>query len=308
MFGFLLVAVSVVAADSPAKPAKRAEADKVTGVRQGMEYTQVRRMLLDAGWVALHADDLRPWPAYSDYPEVACGSGWQATCSAFYFRGDYYFGVGLNPLESRRHLPVEWTWRSRDSAGLARDRKIVKALISSKRQGDVQIEERSPLIKAACGTNKVWLSWNNAVQNATLVTCDSGGTAHDNWGWLIETGLEDDETRVRRFSLGKVSSVVGLKRIGAQVPDSFTSHPWCSGVKPKTPLNAVFATLVKTPSHSGDAPYCFMPHFFTGKTGTPLQRIPATDEVSPDVPWAEAGPIAREVELLRDWRLEFVPE
>ncbi|MBH1628499.1 hypothetical protein I5U62_16365 [Stenotrophomonas maltophilia] len=308
MFGFFLVAASVMGAESPVPPAKRAVADKVTGVREGMEYTQVRRMLLDAGWVPLHADDLRPWPAYSDYPEVACGSGWQATCSAFYFRGDYYFGVGLNPMESRRHLPVEWTWRSRDPAGLASDRQVVKAVISSKRQGNLQIEKRSPLIKAACGTNKVWLSWNNAAPNATLVTCDYGGTAHDNWGWLIETELEDDETRVRRFSLGKVSSVAEFKQIGAQVPDTFTSHPWCSGDKPKIPLNAVFATLVKTPSQSGDAPYCFMPHFFAGNKGAPLRKIPAADEVSPDVPWTEADPIAREVEFLRDWRREFAPE
>ncbi|WP_313142759.1 hypothetical protein [Stenotrophomonas sp.] len=305
MFGLLLVTVSVVAAASPATPAKRAAADKVTGVREGMEYTQVRRVLLDAGWVALDAEYLRPWPAYPDHPEVNCGTGWQATCSAFFFRGDYYFGVGLNPLESRRHLPVEWTWRSLDPAGLASDRRVVKAVISATRQGNVQIEERSSVIKAACGTNKVWLSWNNAAPNATLVTCDYGGTAHDNWGWLIETGLDDDETRVRRFSLGKVSSVAEFKRIGAQVPDAFSSHPWCSGVKPKTPLNAVFATLVKTPSQSGHAPYCFTPHFFTGSTGTPLLKFPVADEVSPDVPWAQARLLAREVEFLRDWRREF---
>lgn len=265
-------------------------------------------MLLDAGWVPLDADDLRPWPAYPDYPEVACGSGWQATCSAFYFRGDYYFGVGLNPRESRRPLPVEWTWRSRDPARLASDRQVVRAIISSASQGNVRIEERSAMIKAACGTKKVWLSWSNAAPNATLVTCDDGGTAHDNWGWLVETGMEGDETRVRRVSLGKVSSVADFKRIGAQVPDTFTSHPWCSGTKPKAPLNAVFTTLVKAPSETGDAPYCFMPHFFTGNTGTPLRRMPATDEVSPDVPWAEAGLLAREVEILRDWRLEFEAE
>ncbi len=305
MYGLLFAAASVVAT---ALPEPYEAADRVTGVREGMEYTQVRRMLLDAGWVPLDADDLRPWPAYPDYPEVACGSGWQATCSASYFRGDYYFEVGLNPRESRRHLPVEWTWRSRDPAGLASDRRVLKAVISSTRQGNVQIEERSPEIKAACGTKKVWLAWNNAAPNASLVTCDHGGTAHDNWGWLVETGMEDDETQVRRFSLGKVSSVAEFKRMGAQVPDTFTSHPWCSGAKPKTPLNAVFATLVKAPSQNDDAPYCFMPHFFAGNTGTPLRRMPAADEVSPDVPWEEARLIAREVEMLRDWRLEYEVE
>ncbi|MCX2918585.1 hypothetical protein ORK51_00120 [Stenotrophomonas rhizophila] len=308
MYGLLLVAASVMATAAPAPAAAREAANRVTGVRKGMEYAQVRRMLLDAGWVPLDAEYLRPSPAYPDYPEVNCGTGWQATCSAFFFRGDYYFGVGLNPQDSRRHLPVEWTWRSHDPAGLARDRQVVKAVISTTRQGNVQVEERSPVIKAACGTNKVWLSWNNAVPNATLVTCDYGGTAHDNWGWLIETGLDDDETQVRRFSLGKVTSVAEFSRIGAQVPDAFTSHPWCSGVKPKTPLNAVFATLVKTPSESGDAPYCFMPHFFAGNTGTPLRRMPAADEVSPDVPWEEARLIAREVEMLRDWRREYESE
>lgn len=106
MYGLLFAAASVVAMASPAPPAA---ADKVTGVREGMEYTQVRRMLLDAGWVPLDAEYLRPWPAYPDYPEVNCGSGWQATCSAYYFRGDYYFGVGLNPWSHDAICP--WSGR-----------------------------------------------------------------------------------------------------------------------------------------------------------------------------------------------------
>lgn len=308
MYGLLLVAASVVAASSLAPPVKRTAADKVTGVRDGMAYAKTRGMLLGAGWIPLDAEVLRSRPVFPDYPEVACGFGWQATCSSTYLRGDDYFGVGRDPLASSGHLPVEWTSRSRDPAGVASDYPAVKAVIRATRQASVQIGDRSPGIKAACATDNVWLSWNNAAPHATLVTCDDGGTAHDNWGWLVETELEDDQTRVRRFPLGKVSSVAEFKRLGAQVPDTFTSHPWCSGTKPKTPLNAVFVTLMKEPSQNGDAPYCYLPHFFAGGTGTPLRRIPAADEVAPDVPWAEAVLLAREVELLRDWKREFESE
>lgn len=186
---------------------------------------------------------------------------------------------------------------------LARDR-AVKTVIGANSQGSVEIHARSRQIQKACGTEKVWLSWNNAVPGSTLVTCDCGCTSHDNSGWLIEPGLKDGNPRVRRVSLGKVSSVVEFKRAGDKVQDIISSHPWCSADKVKVPLNAVFTTLMKQPSQSGDAPYCFTPHFFVGDGSAPLRKVPTTDDLSPDVPAAESAMVAREVERLRAGRPE----
>ncbi|WP_155760134.1 hypothetical protein [Stenotrophomonas maltophilia] len=152
------------------------------------------------------------------------------------------------------------------------------------------------------------MSWNNAVPNATLVTCDCICTSHDNSGWLVETGLKDDVPRVRRVTLGKVSGVAEFNRYGERVPDTFASHPWCSGTKPKMPINAVFATLMKQPTKAGDAPYCFTPHFFVGTQSAPLRMTPMSGGGFSDAPAAESMLIAREVEILREWRLELEPE
>ncbi|MDH1196030.1 hypothetical protein [Stenotrophomonas sp. GD03958] len=175
-------------------------------------------------------------------------------------------------------------------------------------QGSLRVEERSPVIKQLCKTEKVWLSWNNAVPNATLVTCDCSCTSHDNSGWLVEAQPEVDTYRVHRVSLGKVFSPTGFRRAGARIQDIVSSHPWCSGAKPSMPTNAVFATLVKQPTESGDELYCFTPHFFVGDRNVPLKTIPMSGEQFSDAPAAESALIAREVEFLRDWRLEFAPE
>lgn len=137
------------------------------------------------------------------------------------------------------------------------------------RHGSLRVEERSPVIKQLCKTETVWLSWNNAVPNATLVTCDCSCTSHDNSGWLVEAQPEVDTYRVHRVSLGKVFSPTEFRRAGARIQDIVSSHPWCSGAKPSMPTNAVFATLVKQPTESGDEPYCFTPHFFVGDPKAP---------------------------------------
>ncbi|WP_353076101.1 hypothetical protein [Stenotrophomonas sepilia] len=176
------------------------------------------------------------------------------------------------------------------------------------RQGSLRVEERSPVIKQLCKTETVWLSWNNAVPNATLVTCDCSCTSHDNSGWLVEAQPEVDTYRVHRVSLGKVFSPTEFRRAGARIQDIVSSHPWCSGAKPSMPTNAVFATLVKQPTESGDEPYCFTPHFFVGDRNVPLKRIPMSGEQLSDASAAGSALIAREVKFLRDWRLEFAPE
>ncbi|MEC4338426.1 hypothetical protein VPH13_06820 [Stenotrophomonas pavanii] len=175
-------------------------------------------------------------------------------------------------------------------------------------QGSLRVEERSPVIKQLCKTEKVWLSWNKAVPNATLVTCDCSCTSHDNSGWLVEAQPEVDTYRVHRVSLGKVFSPTELRRAGARIQDIVSSHPWCSAARPSVPTNAVFATLVKQPTESGDEPYCFTPHFFVGDPKPPLRRTPVSGELFSDSPAAESAVIAREVKMLRDWRREFAPE
>lgn len=175
-------------------------------------------------------------------------------------------------------------------------------------QGSLRVEERSPVIEQLCETETVWLSWNNAVPEATLVTCDCRCTSHDNSGWLVEWQPEDDTYRVHRVSLGKVFSPTEFRRAGARMQDIVSSHPWCSSAKPSMPTNAVFVTLVKQPAGAGDEPYCFTPHFFVGDPNAPLRRTPVSGELFSDLPEAESAVIAREVQMLRDWRREFGPE
>ena len=175
-------------------------------------------------------------------------------------------------------------------------------------QGSLRVEERSPVIKQLCKTETVWLSWNNAVPNATLVTCDCSCTSHDNSGWLVEAQPEVDTYRVHRVSLGKVFSPTEFRRAGARIQDIVSSHPWCSGAKPSMPTNAVFATLVKQPTESGDEPYCFTPHFFVGDPTARLRRTPVSGDLFSDAPAEELVLIAREVEILRDWRRESASE
>lgn len=175
-------------------------------------------------------------------------------------------------------------------------------------QGSLRVEERSSVIKQLCRTEKVWLSWNNAVPNATLVTCDCSCTTHDNSGWLVEAQPEDDTYRVHRVSLGKVSSPTEFRRASVRIQDIVSSHPWCSVAKPSMPTNAVFATLVKQPTGSGDEPYCSTPHFFVGNRHVPLRRTPMSGELFSDAPAAESALIARKVEMLRDWRRKFALE
>lgn len=175
-------------------------------------------------------------------------------------------------------------------------------------QGSLRVEERSPVIKQLCKTEAVWLSWNSAVPNATLVTCDCSCTSHDNSGWLVEAQPDFDSYRVHRVSLGKVFSPTEFRRAGARIEDIVSSHPWCSVAKPSMPTNAVFATLVKQPTESGDDPYCFTPHFFVGDPKAPLRRTPVSGELFSDESAASSVRIAREVEILRDWRREFTPE
>ncbi|HDS1634153.1 TPA: hypothetical protein ACXM51_003695 [Stenotrophomonas maltophilia] len=173
--------------------------------------------------------------------------------------------------------------------------------------GSLRVEERSPVIKQLCKTEKVWLSWNNAVPNATLVTCDCGCTSHDNSGWLVEA-QEVGTYRVHRVSLGKVFSPTEFCRAGARIQDIVSSHPWCSVAISSMPMNAIFATLVKQPTESGDEPYCFMPHFFVGDPKAPLRRTPVSGELFSDAPAAESAVIVREIEILHDWRRESASE
>ncbi|HGM7286596.1 hypothetical protein [Stenotrophomonas maltophilia] len=173
--------------------------------------------------------------------------------------------------------------------------------------GSLRVEERSPVIKQLCKTEKVWLSWNNAVPNATLVTCDCSCTSHDNSGWLVEA-QEVGTYRVHRVSLGKVFSPTEFCRAGARIQDIVSSHPWCSVAISSMPMNAIFATLVKQPTESGDEPYCFMPHFFVGDPKAPLRRTPVSGELFSDAPAAESAVIVREIEILHDWRRESASE
>jgi len=91
----LLFSVSHVhAADAPAMPPAWTE----IGVTVGMPYAQAKALLLEAGWVA-EAPDNEGDPSFAAHPEVDCGQGWDAICSAGFSRSNEAYGLVLTPTD-----------------------------------------------------------------------------------------------------------------------------------------------------------------------------------------------------------------
>lgn len=51
------------------------------GLHRGMDYVPVRSALLRDGWT-VEPHDYEGAPPFAAFPEVDCGQGWQAVCSA----------------------------------------------------------------------------------------------------------------------------------------------------------------------------------------------------------------------------------
>lgn len=96
----LLLSVSRVhAADAPSLPAAWTE----IGITVGMPYAQAKLRLIKAGWLA-SAPDSEGTPVFAAHPEVECGQGWDAICSAGFHRGNEAYGLVLTPTDDDKLL------------------------------------------------------------------------------------------------------------------------------------------------------------------------------------------------------------
>lgn len=96
----LLLSVSRVhAADAPSLPAAWTE----IGITVGMPYAQAKVRLIKAGWLA-SAPDSEGAPVFAAHPEVECGQGWDAICSAGFHRGNEAYGLVLTPTDDDKLL------------------------------------------------------------------------------------------------------------------------------------------------------------------------------------------------------------
>ena len=82
------------AADAPSLPAAWTQ----IGITVGMPYAQAKALLIKAGWLA-SAPDNEGTPVFAAHPEVACGQGWDAICSAGFSRKNEAYGLVLTPTD-----------------------------------------------------------------------------------------------------------------------------------------------------------------------------------------------------------------
>lgn len=90
---------AAAAADQDALPA----AWSALGLKLGMPYAKARALLLGAGWKA-EAAAQDGAPAFADTPEVECGQGWQAICSAGYGKGGEQYALVLGTSDDGKLL------------------------------------------------------------------------------------------------------------------------------------------------------------------------------------------------------------
>jgi hypothetical protein len=95
----LLSAGHAHATDAPSLPAAWTQ----IGITVGMPYAQAKAALIKAGWVA-SAPDNDGDPVFAAHPEVDCGQGWDAICSAGYGRGNETYGLVLAPTDDGKLL------------------------------------------------------------------------------------------------------------------------------------------------------------------------------------------------------------
>lgn len=86
------------AADASGLPASW----KALGIRVGMPYAQARQALVGAGW-QVEAPEAGGTPVFPATPEVECGQGRDAVCSAGYRKGTEAYGL---MLETAKHGPL----------------------------------------------------------------------------------------------------------------------------------------------------------------------------------------------------------
>lgn len=112
-----------------------------------------------------------------------------------------------------------------------------------------------------CETSKATIAWSYKRKGAFLLSCDCECTSHDNVGWVVDRDSETGEEVVQKLQVGKQSTVESVRRSSGLVSDDFSAHPYCGEVDDKRLSVSVFVTLLKQPTGSDMAPYCFYPAY-----------------------------------------------
>lgn len=73
----------------------------------GRSYEKVKNELLEDGW-EIDESDLDEKPVYPDYPEISCGAGSQAICSAGFMKGSEYHSFVISKKKGQLIIEDEY--------------------------------------------------------------------------------------------------------------------------------------------------------------------------------------------------------
>ena len=119
-----------------------------------------------------------------------------------------------------------------------------------------------------CETTSATIAWNHKRKGAFLVSCDCECTSHDNVGWIVDKNVRTGKYVVQKLQVGKQSTVESIRRSSSLVLDRFSEYPYCGAINSRNLSDSVFVTLLKEPTDSDAAPYCFYPAYIVlGKSG-----------------------------------------
>ena len=94
----LLIALLLAVAPATDAATESSTTLEQLGLHHGMDYVPVRSALLRDGWT-VEPHDYEGAPPFAAFPEVDCGQGWQAVCSAGFRRGDKVVYLAMDPTD-----------------------------------------------------------------------------------------------------------------------------------------------------------------------------------------------------------------
>lgn len=103
LFAAIAIGLCTVAQAEPAPPSELTS----QGLRVGMPYAQAKQVLLARGW-RIDTSEQSSAPAFKQHPEITCGEGINAICSAGYQKGGEY--LALTVQNTKQGLVVNGTY------------------------------------------------------------------------------------------------------------------------------------------------------------------------------------------------------
>lgn len=142
-----------------------------------------------------------------------------------------------------------------------------KAVCNLSGECSMDVGSEGENILAACEAPRASISWNRKEKDMFLIACDCKCTSHDNTGWLIGGASMTGEREIQKLHLGKEFTLEALGKDPSSIFDIMASHPLCEKVDAVKLRESVFVTLLKQPTSSQSAPYCFLPAYIMDYRG-----------------------------------------